>query len=264
MSEVFLCSPPDPPFHCTYFSEKINDVIAHLQESHADIPEFRRKWGQDALRRLPQPATVYQVSPDVQGLSVLTCCDHYFLHRYDLLTHRRNTHAHHEETDDLIASRGEYGYEEAIVTRHSRILSAGAHVADAHITRQLQLAPCPVAAAPEPLAVYPAAAAPLLHRLAVKFTNPYHAPAGYVDVPAATASMVDMERAILSVYNGDMPIAWDALWGDGIVVRYTIANGEQSYAVLTGDEDVLALMAVMDIGECWVGNPVRGVSNGGN
>lgn len=87
---------------------------------------------------------------------------------------------------------------------------------------------------------------------------PYTNPACTVILSAATASIAEFSVALQMPYGLERHINWDTIWGQGLVVRYAGSDGSTGWMGVTDESDFRALVAVMDVGECWVGHGVRG------
>lgn len=115
------------------------------------------------------------------------------------------------------------GFYEHVRTEFARVLVLNA----AEVQIQMEEAPVPVA-----------------RRLAV------NSPGGrqMVVVPEGTTTRARL-GAVIGASADD--------WVSGLVVRYVTAGGEPQGAVLRTDQDVAGFVAVMRLGECWIGEGQR-------
>lgn len=251
---AFLCSPPMPPYACTFISTTPEAVIAHLEKDHSEIILYKRRYGRNALTRLPiavtlNPATHNPVNGAPLGLKIFLCvgCEEYFVHGRALIEHLLEDPRHSEETAAARDDMGEYNFDDAMLAETSRVVTLGAPpvpVAPPILARQI-----PVIEAPP--------AQQLRSRLMVNFTAPYAHPSSTVILSVATTSIGEFTVALHMPYGLERNINWDTIWRDGLVVRYAGSDGGTGWMVVRDEDDVRALVAVMDVGECWVGDGMR-------
>lgn len=86
---IYLCTPPQRPYHCTFYSLSISTTIEHHINTHVEIASYRAACGDLGLRALPikaviSPPTHFATDDHVY---ICTCCTSYFPLESSLVQH---------------------------------------------------------------------------------------------------------------------------------------------------------------------------------
>lgn len=250
--QIYLCTPPLPPFNCTFFAATPNIILTHLLSSplHPTVAAYRRLHGTASLALLPITATLHPRHPPPltsTTIYICTACSTYFSSHTGIHQHLLSSPAHAAASTAAIDHDGEAGFHEHVRRDHGRALV---------------LASPGVPPVPRPFGFHPPppalAAAPLRHLL-ITFSPPYNAAATTIVVPAATMTTAALSALIDDAYGAQRQprIAWAPLWAAGLVLRIADVAGATAGRVLRCDRDVEEVVGVMEVGECWVGERVR-------
>lgn len=224
-SQIFLCTPPSPPYTCRAYFPTHAATIAHLA-THGGFADFRRQHGHAGVSAIPVRATLHREPYPAAGLQVWVCssCTLYFTSNIAAVMHLQDE-AGHADVEALVEQLGLAGFYEHVRREHGRMLVV--HGNRIEIQMQMPEAPIPVA-----------------RRLAV---NSPDGQQRVVVVPLGTRT----RGALAEVVAGEVD------WTQGLVVRYVTAGGEPQGAVLRTDQDVEGFVDRMRMGECWVGEGQR-------
>lgn len=130
-SSVFLCTPPHPPYACTEYHNTIEDNIAHLETTHAQVDSYTTAFGEFGLRSIPLPATFRgpTILPGDQtalNVFICPCCSSYFPAESTFAQHLVNNGA----AEAIITLKGEEGVLAFIRDKCRRLLVLQGQVQD--------------------------------------------------------------------------------------------------------------------------------------
>lgn len=245
-----------PPYSCTIISATPEAVITHLEKDHNEIILCKHRYGRNALAGLPIAVTLNPGNGAPLGLKIFPCvsCEQYFVYGRAQIEHLLVDPRHSERSATAREDMGGYNFDDVMLAKTSREMTLGAP---------------PVLVLGAPLVLVPARQVPVLEaplvqqlrplrsRLMVNFLAPYSSPSRTFILSAATASIAEFTVTLQLPYSLERHINWDTVWGHGLVVCYAGRDGGTGWMVVRGEGNVRALVAVMDVGECWVGDRVR-------